>query len=52
MQRLNIKTEVDKERFEAQQEYEEGTQLRFNKTIYNRQCKQKRISFFEYPRYT
>ena len=50
-QRLNIKTEADKERLEAQQEHEEGTHLRFSKTIHNKQHKQQRISFFEHPRY-
>ena len=51
IQRLNIKTEADRERLEAQQEHEEGTHLRFSKTIHNKQRKQQRVSLFEHPRY-
>ena len=50
LQRLNARTPADKQRLDAQQQHEEGTHLRFSKTIHNKQYKQHRLSIFEHPR--
>ncbi|CAK9009019.1 Copia protein [Durusdinium trenchii] len=51
LQRLNARTPAAQQRLEAQQQHEEGTHLRFSKTIHNKQYKQDRISIFEHPKY-
>ena len=51
IQRLNIRSQADQDRLEAQQQHEEGTHLRFSKNLHNKQHKQQRLSLFEHPRY-